>query len=148
MKQPKTQPTQADIARKHGVSQQAVSFRIHRGQTLAEVDKALSQSLRAEPDATLKRAHLEEKCRLAAARRVLAQMDVSERKGELVRVDAIIAEIGRRVAIVRSMIDSAFLSELPARQGGLPSDQIASMNAERLDEIFAILGAPFTKGVE
>jgi hypothetical protein len=40
------------------------------------------------------------------------------------------------------MLDSAFRSELPAKQGGMPADQIAAMNGERLDEIYEQLSKP------
>lgn len=78
--------------------------------------------------------------RKIAAEAELAELKLAEQKGKLVEVDRVLKAINENGARMRSMFDAAFRSELPAKQGGLPADQIAAMNAERLDEIYKELG--------
>jgi hypothetical protein len=72
----------------------------------------------------------------------LLSIKIGQRRGDLVEVNRVIATMESLVSRVRAQMDSAFRNELPAKQGGLPSDQIASMNGQRLDEIYEQLSKP------
>lgn len=70
------------------------------------------------------------------------ELELGEAEGRLVEVARVYAAVEKCNARVRAMLDAAFRNELPARLGGLPSDQIALENGKRLDEIYAELSKP------
>ena len=84
----------------------------------------------------VKEAMAQEKLKLLRAQRETAEIDLAREKGLVVEQARVLAEIKKTLTRMKAMFDSAFVSELPAKQGGLPSDKIAEMNKERLQEIY------------
>jgi predicted transcriptional regulator len=74
------------------------------------------------------------------AERMLAENKLAEQDRTLVESARLIDVARKCSAKVKAMLDGKFRSELPARQGGLPADQIAQMNSDALDEIYQELG--------
>ena len=133
----------ADIARKHNVTPTAVRNMVKKHGSLAAADKALTDSPRIETGAKGTKEDLHrERIRLTRAQADTAEINLAERKAQLVEASRVVKALTENVARARAMLDSAFRSELPAKQGGMPADQIAAMNGERLDEIYEQLSKP------
>jgi phage terminase Nu1 subunit (DNA packaging protein) len=116
------QPTQADIARRHGVTKTAVGKRIKAGATLAEVDAALASSTRLDLAAPEVRDALNaERLRLTKAQADKAEMELAVRRGELVEAARVLAARDTSDAILFSVLDGK-ISETCARMAGLPGD--------------------------
>ena len=91
----------------------------------------------AKPKATMD--YQEARTRKMVADAEISELNAAERKGQLVESARVLKQRDEDLALIRAMLDSAFVSELPAKQGGSPADQIAAMNRERLEEIYAVL---------
>lgn len=131
------------MARRHNVTTKAVRNRRDKLGTLEAADDALEKSFRIETgDKGTKEDLHRERIRLTRAQADTAEINLSERKSQLVESARVIKALAENVARARAMLDSAFRSELPAKQGGMPADQIAALNGERLDEIYEQLSKP------
>lgn len=71
-----------------------------------------------------------------------SEIDLMEKEKTVVEVPRVLAALAKNVARVKAMLDAAFRSELPARLGGRPADEIALENGKRLDEIYLELSKP------
>lgn len=89
--------------------------------------------IKAAPD------YQEARTRKMVADAEISELNAAERKGQLVESSRVLRQINEELALMRAMLDSAFVSELPAKLGGAPADQIAAMNRDRLEEIYAVL---------
>ena len=130
--------TNKQLAEKHGISKQAASQSIKRHGSIEAADSALEMSsgrsdrLKGKAAADFN----EVRTRKTKAEAELAELKLAREKGEVVEVSRVLKSMEENAARVRAMCDAAFRSELPAKQGGMPSDQIAAMNGARLDEIY------------
>jgi transposase-like protein len=130
----KKQLSQSSIARRHGVTRQAVHKR------LKAVDQDLGESVRMETaDPQVKKAYLRERYLKMKAARKLAEIQLAQLAGTVVEVSRVHAMMDANLARAKAMFDARFRSEIPARCGGWPSDKLAQVMGDSLNEIFGLL---------
>ena len=146
----KQKVTQAQFASIFGISQALVSKLLHqgilkRGGTLGEwsrayVDRAVELVTPSAGDAEYEA----ERTLMIRARRQIAEIDLQERRGEVIKVDAHIAKVSAVYSICRQIIWS-WVGALPAQCEFRPAAAIADIVEREARRLFADMHRDFER---